>query len=259
VQERMQEAAQEAKRIKQDATADSRKAKKEERYRATMSKQGKLPPCPKICRGEECSGIPCGEEEPGFTYKHIDDMVVCQDKAHLSMATRDGCLLFHLWPLRKRSPKSGPPAGQPPAGPPAGRTAKNLGGGTSGARQAPPKRHAGKGNGTQRLQQPRGQQQQQQQQQRDLDHQRVIERLNLKLEVARTNARTNGTSYANVVKGAPLTSPPQPLPPPLPRPLPLPQPAPEDDLERRQAVDSLFTLYELQHMQMMKIRDLLRK
>jgi hypothetical protein len=83
----------------------------------------------------------------------------------------------------------------------------------------------------------------------------VIERLNLKLEVARTNARTNGTSYANVVKGAPFTTPPPPLPPPQ----PLPQPAPEDDLERRQAVDSLFTLYELQHMQMMKIRDLLRK
>jgi hypothetical protein len=136
-QERTQEAAQEAERIKQDATADSRKAKKEERYRATMAKLGKLPPCPKICRGEECSGIPCEEEELGFTYKHLDDMVVCQDKAHLTMATRDGCLLFHLWPARKkRSPK-------PPAGPPAGHPAKNLhpaknsGGGTSGARQAP--------------------------------------------------------------------------------------------------------------------------
>jgi hypothetical protein len=93
-QERMQEAAQEAERIKQDATADSRKAKKEERYRATMARLGKLPPCPKICRGEECSGIPCGEE-PGFPYEHIDNMVICQDKAHLSMATRDGCLLFH--------------------------------------------------------------------------------------------------------------------------------------------------------------------
>jgi hypothetical protein len=30
-------------------------------------KLGKLPPCPKICRGEECSEIPCEEEEPGFT------------------------------------------------------------------------------------------------------------------------------------------------------------------------------------------------
>jgi hypothetical protein len=109
-QERTQEASQEAERIKQDATVDSRKAKKEKRYRATMAKLGKLPPCDKICRGEECSGIPCREEEPGFPYEHIDDMVVCQDKAHLSMATRDGCLLFHLLPARKRSPKPGPPA-----------------------------------------------------------------------------------------------------------------------------------------------------
>jgi hypothetical protein len=61
-QERTQEEAQEANRIKQDATADSRKAKKEERYRATMEKLGKLPPCPKLCRGEECSGTPCDEE-----------------------------------------------------------------------------------------------------------------------------------------------------------------------------------------------------
>jgi outer membrane protein TolC len=84
----------------------------------------------------------------------------------------------------------------------------------------------------------------------------VIERLNLELEVARTNARTNGTSYANVVKGS-FTTPPPPLPPVLPQ--PLPQTVPEDDLERRQAVNSLFTLYESQHLQMMKIRDLLRK
>jgi hypothetical protein len=70
-QERTQEAAQEAKRIKQDATADLRKAKKEERYRATMAKLEKLPPCPKLCRGEECSGTPCKEEEPGFPYSHI--------------------------------------------------------------------------------------------------------------------------------------------------------------------------------------------
>jgi hypothetical protein len=60
--------------------------------------------------------------------------------------------------------------------------------------QAPPKHHAGKGNGTQRQQQQPQGQQQQQLQQRDLDHRRVIERLNLELEVARTNARTNGTS-----------------------------------------------------------------
>jgi hypothetical protein len=82
----------------------------------------------------------------------------------------------------------------------------------------------------------------------------VIERLNLELEVARTTARTNGTSYANVLKGAPFTTPPLPLPPPQ----PLPQLVPQDDLERRQAVNSLFTLYESQHVQMMKIRTLLR-
>jgi hypothetical protein len=88
----------------------------------------------------------------------------------------------------------------------------------------------------------------------------VIERLNLELEVARinANARTNGTSYSNVMKGAPFTTPPPPLPPPT-APLTLPQRVPEDDLERRQAVDDLFTLYESHEVQMMKIRDLLRK
>jgi hypothetical protein len=105
------------------------------------------------------------------------------------------------------------------------------------------------------------QQQQQQQQKGDTDHRRfVIKKLNLELEVARTNAgaRTNGTLYANVVRGA-FTSPPPPLPlPPLPPPPPL-QPAPEDDLERRQAVNRLFTLYESQHIHMMEIRALLRK
>jgi hypothetical protein len=142
-QERTQEAAQEAERIRQDATADSRKAKKEERYGATMVRLGKLPLCPKIVRGEECSGISCEEVEPGFPYEHLND----------------------------------------------------------------------------------------------------------------------GTSYANVVRGA-FTSPPPllPLPQPPPRPLPLPQQtAPEDNLERRQAVNRLFTLYESQHVQMMEIRDLLRK
>jgi hypothetical protein len=44
-----------------------RKAKKEDHYRATMEKLGKLPPCPKLCRGKECSGTPCDEEGPGFT------------------------------------------------------------------------------------------------------------------------------------------------------------------------------------------------
>jgi hypothetical protein len=65
-QEKTQEAAQEVERIKQKATVDSRKAKKAERYKATMEKLGKLHPCPKLCRGGECDGIPCKEEEPGF-------------------------------------------------------------------------------------------------------------------------------------------------------------------------------------------------
>jgi hypothetical protein len=122
-QERTQEAAQEVERIKQEATADSRKAKKGERYKATMEKPGKLPPCPKLCRGGECDGIPWEEEEPGFPYLHIDDMVVCHDKLHTSVANRDRCFLFHLWPAGKRSSKPPPPGG-PPAGPPA----KNSGG-----------------------------------------------------------------------------------------------------------------------------------
>jgi hypothetical protein len=119
-------------------------------------------------------------------------------------------------------------------------------------------RHAGKGNGTQRQQQQsRGQQQQQQQ--RNLDHRRVIEKLNLELEVARTNARINvGKSYTNVVKGShPFTTPPPP--PPAKPPQPQPQPCSEDDLERRQALENLFTLYDSQHLQMMRIKDLLRK
>jgi hypothetical protein len=51
-QERTQEAAQEVERITQEATADLRKTKKAERYRATMEKLEKLPPCPKLCRGQ---------------------------------------------------------------------------------------------------------------------------------------------------------------------------------------------------------------
>jgi hypothetical protein len=88
----------------------------------------------------------------------------------------------------------------------------------------------------------------------------VIERLNWELEVARTNARTNvGTSYANVVKGShSFTKTPPPLPPEK-QPQPQPQPSSEDDLERRQAFNNLFTLYDLQHLQMMRIKDLLRK
>jgi hypothetical protein len=136
-QETAQEAAQEAERIKQDATADSRKARKEERYRATMARMGKLPPCPKIVRGEECSRISCEEEERGFDYKHLDNMVVCQDRAHSTVANKDGCLLFHLWRARKnRSPKL-------PAGPPA----KNLGG-EPWARGKPPRTAATRGRGS---------------------------------------------------------------------------------------------------------------
>jgi hypothetical protein len=82
-QEMTQVEAQEANRIKQDATADLRKAKKVERYQATMEKLGKLPPCPKLCRGEECSGTPCDEEGTGFSYEHMDDM--------LSARTRPTC------------------------------------------------------------------------------------------------------------------------------------------------------------------------
>jgi hypothetical protein len=176
-QERSQEEAQEVERKKQEVTADSKKLKKEARYKASVDNLGRLPACPRLCRGEECTGTPCGEEEPGFPYAHIADMVVCTDKAHVSMATKAGCLMFHHWP--KRSPRA-PPAGAP----------KNSGRGTSGARQAPLKRHTGKGNGTQRQQQPQGQQQ------RFMDHRRfVIKRFNLELEVAMTNAgaRTNGT------------------------------------------------------------------
>jgi hypothetical protein len=155
-QERMQEAAQEVKRIKQETTAASRKAKKAERYRATMEKLEKLPPCPKLCRGEECSGIPCQEEEPGYYYSHIADMVVCHDKAHVSMATmatsvscstcgqqgRDHPNLHLQHDLRQDLLQ------------------KNLGGGTSGARHASPNRgnqktgkpgHAGKGQQQQQL------------------------------------------------------------------------------------------------------------
>jgi hypothetical protein len=95
-QEKTQEATQEVKRIKQEVTVESRKAKKKERYWVTMEKLGKLPPCPKLCRGGECEGIPCEEEEPGFPYSHIDDMVVCQDKSHMSMATSSSSKAFGI-------------------------------------------------------------------------------------------------------------------------------------------------------------------
>jgi hypothetical protein len=136
-QERSQEEAQEVERMKQEVTADSNKLKKEAQYKASVDKLGRLTACPRLCRGKECTGIPCGEEGPGFPYSHIADMLVCTDKAHVAtMATRAGCLMFHQCP--KRSPRA------PPAGPPAGHP-KNSGRGTSGARQAPPKTPRRKG------------------------------------------------------------------------------------------------------------------
>jgi hypothetical protein len=91
----------------------------------------------------------------------------------------------------------------------------------------------------------------------------MIEKLNLELEVARANAsaRTIGSSYASVVKGA-FSTPPPPLP--LRATLPTPTPPPPqvspggEDLDRRQAVDKLFLLYESQHAQMMEMKELLR-
>jgi hypothetical protein len=192
-QEMTQANAQEAIRVKQDATANSKKAKKGERYQATMEKLGKPPPCPILCRGEECSGSPCAEEEEtGLSYSHMDGMVVCQDKSHVSMATSTTCLMFHKWPPRKKSPKP----------------AKNGGGGTSGARP-PPRQPPQNNNGNPRAGKPR-QGTQPWQQQSDITHRRAMERLNLQLEVARANAGTRSVSYANVVKGMPPFSTPTP-------------------------------------------------
>jgi hypothetical protein len=131
-QERSQEEAQEVERRKQEVTVDSKKLKKEARYKASVDNLGRLLACPRLCRGEECTGTPCREEEQGFPYSHIADMVVCTDKAHVSMATKAGCLMFHHWP--KRLPRA-PPAGAP----------KNSGGGTSGGEtsaQGKPPRNA---------------------------------------------------------------------------------------------------------------------
>jgi hypothetical protein len=86
----------------------------------------------------------------------------------------------------------------------------------------------------------------------------VIKKLNLEFEVARTNARTN-VLYANLVKGSPPFTTPPPPPPARPQQQPPPQPCSEDDLERRQAYKNLFTLYDSQHLQMMRIKDLLCK
>jgi hypothetical protein len=218
-QELTQADAQEAIRVKQDATANSKKAKKGERYQATMEKLGKPPPCPILCRGEECSGSPCAEEEEtGLSYSHMDDMVVCQDKTHVSMTTSSTCLIFHNWPPRKRSPKPKPPA-------------KNGGGGTSGARQ-PPRNNNGNPRAGKPRQSAKGTQPWQQQS--DITHRRAMERLNLQLEVARANAGTRSVSYANVVKGMPpfSTPPPQLHHPPSPQP-PAQQPLPtgKDDDE----------------------------
>jgi hypothetical protein len=258
-QEMTQADAQEAIRAKQEATADSKKAKKGDRYHAAVERLGRSPPCPILCRSEECSGSPCAEEEnTGLSYSHMDVMVLCKDAAHVSMATSATCFLFHKWPPRQKAPRPTPKP-QPPA--------KNGSGGTSGARHPPSK------NGNPRTGKPRqagrgsSQQQQHQQQQRDADHRRVIEKLNLELEVARANAsaRTIGSSYASVVKG-PFTTPPPPLPPRAPLPPPLQVSPQEGDLDRRHAVDKLFVLYESQHAlhesqhaQMMEMRELLRK
>jgi hypothetical protein len=257
-QEMTQADAQEAIRAKQEATANSKKAKRGDRYQAAVERMGRPPPCPILCRSEECSGSPCAEEEnTGLSYSHMDVMILCKDAAHVSMATSSTCFLFHKWPPRQKAPKQQPPA-------------KNGSGGSSGARHPPNKngnpktgkpRQAGRG--------PSQQQQHQQQQQQDADHRRMIEKLNLELEVARANAsaRTIGSSYASVVKGA-FSTPPPPLPlrAPLPTPPPLQVSPREGDLDRRQAVDKLFVLYESQHAlhesqhaQMMEMKELLRK
>jgi hypothetical protein len=60
-QERSQEEAQEVERRKQEVTADSKKLKKEARYKASVDNLGRLPACPRLCRGKECTGTPCGE------------------------------------------------------------------------------------------------------------------------------------------------------------------------------------------------------
>jgi hypothetical protein len=69
----------------------------------------------------------------------------------MSMATRDGCLLFHMWPAMKTKPP-----------------AKNSGGGTSGARHVPPSNRSNKQTGKPRNTRGTGNrtQRQQQQQQR---------------------------------------------------------------------------------------------
>jgi hypothetical protein len=90
-QEQTQVAAQAVPKGTQDARLESCKAKKADRYKATMQKLGRLPPCPCSCRGKDCSGAPCDEEEMGFSYSHLNVMIGCTNPAHASMAARDRC------------------------------------------------------------------------------------------------------------------------------------------------------------------------
>jgi hypothetical protein len=96
-----------------------------------MEKLGKLPPRTRLCRGKDCSGAPCKEEEPGFPYSHFKDLAVCPKAAHTPMANRYGCYLWHMWPARKRAKK------------PAQALAKNSGrgpwAGDLGRKERPPK------------------------------------------------------------------------------------------------------------------------
>jgi hypothetical protein len=57
-QEKTQEAAQEVQRIAQDAIMELRKAKKAERYNATMEKLGKLPRAPACAGAMTAAGFP---------------------------------------------------------------------------------------------------------------------------------------------------------------------------------------------------------
>jgi hypothetical protein len=50
-QEKTQVRARAVLKGTQDARLESRKAKKADRYKATMQKLGRLPPCPRLCRG----------------------------------------------------------------------------------------------------------------------------------------------------------------------------------------------------------------
>lgn len=51
---------------------------------------GKIPHCPRMCRGEECDGEEC-EEEVGINYVH--GMVKCRNGLHTSQASVGVCLL----------------------------------------------------------------------------------------------------------------------------------------------------------------------